>query len=70
MNREKIREKTMQLIYQMDINGEFEKIAAAYNIGGEEVKASIAAEAIAEDMKVQKAMTFVKEKAVITTKNA
>ena len=53
-----------------DINGEFEKIAAAYSIAVEEVKASIAAEAIAEDMKVQKAMTFVKEKAVITVKNA
>ena len=57
-------------VTEEDINGEFEKIASAYNIDVAEVKASIAAEAIAEDMKVQKAMAFVKEKAVITEKNA
>ena len=57
-------------VTEEDINGEFEKIAAAYGIDVAEVKASIAAEAIAEDMKVQKAMNFVKEKAVITEKKA
>ncbi len=57
-------------VTEEDINGEFEKIAAAYNIDVAEVKASIAAEAIAEDMKVKKAMDLVKEKAVITEKNA
>ncbi len=51
-----------------DINGEYEKIAAAYGIELEQVKASIDSEAIAADMKVQKAMEFVKEKAVITVK--
>ena len=57
-------------VTEEDINGEFEKIAAAYSIDVAEVKASIAAEAIAEDMKVKKAMDLVKEKAVITEKNA
>ena len=57
-------------VTEEDINGEFEKIANAYNIDVAEVKASIAAEAIAEDMKVQKAMELVKAKAVITEKNA
>ena len=57
-------------VTEEDINGEYEKIASAYGIEVEQVKASIAPEAIAEDMKVQKAMELVKEKAVITEKNA
>ncbi len=48
-----------------DINEEYEKIAAAYGIELEQVKASIEPAAIAEDMKVKKALDFVKEKAVI-----
>lgn len=51
-----------------DINAEYENIAKAYGIEAEQVKASIASEAIAEDMKVKKAMELVKEKAVITNK--
>lgn len=51
-----------------DINAEYENIAKAYGIETEQVKASIASEAIAEDMKVKKAMELVKEKAVITNK--
>ncbi len=51
-----------------DINGEYENIANAYGVELEQVKASIDADAIAEDMKVKKAMELVKEKAVITTK--
>ena len=48
-----------------DINEEYNKIAAAYGIEVEQVKASIESAAIAEDMKVKKALDFVKEKAVI-----
>ena len=48
-----------------DIAAEYENIANAYGIEVEQVKASIPAEAIAEDMKVKKAMDFVQEKAVI-----
>ena len=51
-----------------DINAEYEKIAAAYGIELDQVKASIDSDAIAADMKVQKAMEFVKEKAVVTVK--
>ena len=51
-----------------DVNSEYEKIAAAYGIELEQVKASIDSEAIAADMKVQKAMELVKEKAVVTVK--
>ena len=51
-----------------DINAEYEKIASAYGIELEQVKASIDSDAIAADMKVQKAMELVKEKAVVTVK--
>ena len=51
-----------------DINGEYEKIASAYGIELDQVKASIDADAIAEDMKVKKALDLVKEKAVIKSK--
>ena len=48
-----------------DINAEYDRIANAYNVPVDQVKASIDAAAIAEDMKVKKAMDLVKEKAVI-----
>ena len=48
-----------------DIEAEYTRIAEAYNISVEEVKKAIDATAIAEDMKVKKAMDFVKEKAAI-----
>ena len=51
-----------------DINAEYEKIASAYGIEVDQVKASIDASAIAEDMKVQKAMMLVKDKANIVAK--
>ena len=51
-----------------DINEEYEKIASAYGIEIDQVKASIDSDAIAADMKVQKAMKLVKDKAVITVK--
>ena len=55
-------------VTEEDINGEYETIANAYGVELEQVKASIDAEAIAEDMKVKKAMDLVKEKAVVKTK--
>ena len=51
-----------------DINAEYTRIAEAYNIPVEQVKESIEASAIVEDMKVKKAMDLVKEKAVIGAK--
>lgn len=49
-----------------DINGEIERIAAAYNIPVDKVKESVPTDAIAEDMKVKKAMDLVKANAVVT----
>ena len=51
-----------------DIAAEYENIAKMYSIEVDQVKASIPEDAIAEDMKVKKAMEFVKEKAVIKVK--
>ena len=53
-----------------DINEEYTKIAEAYGIEVDQVKESIDASAIAEDMKVKKALDLVKEKAVIKAKEA
>lgn len=49
-----------------EIDAEFEAIATAYNMEVAKVKELIAPEAVAEDMKVKKAMEFVKTKAEIT----
>ncbi len=65
---EKIAELENIEATEADIEAEYEKIAAAYGIELEQVKASIDTEAIAADMKVQKAMQLVKDKAVITVK--
>ena len=65
---EKIAELENVEVVEDDINSEYEKIAAAYGIELDQVKASIDSEAIAADMKVQKAMILVKDKAVITVK--
>ena len=55
-------------VSEEDINGEYERIASAYGITVDQVKESIDASAIEEDMKVKKAMDFVKEKAVVSAK--
>ena len=51
-----------------EINEEYEKIASAYGVEVQQVKDGIDAAAIAEDMKVKKALDLVKEKAVIKSK--
>ena len=53
-----------------DVNAEYERIANAYSITVDQVKAAIDAESIAADMKVKKAMDAVKEKAVVKAKKA
>ena len=55
-------------VSEEDINAEYEKIATAYGIELDQVKASIDSEAIAADMKVQKAMELVTAKADVTVK--
>ena len=55
-------------VSEEDINAEYEKIATAYGIEIEQVKASIDSDAIAADMKVQKAMELVTNNADVTVK--
>ena len=63
---EKIAELEKLEATEEDINGEYERIASAYNMPVDKVKESLPSDAIADDMKVKKAMDLVKEKAVIT----
>lgn len=63
---EKIAELEKLEATEEDINGEYDRIAAAYNMPVDKVKETLPADAITEDMKVKKAMDLVKEKAVIT----
>lgn len=49
-----------------DINAELERIASAYNMTVDKVRENIPADAIANDMKVKKAMDLVRDNAVIT----
>jgi len=48
-----------------DINNEFKRIAAEYQMDVEKVRELIPEDSIAEDMKVKKAMDLVKEKAIV-----
>ena len=65
---EKIVELEKLEASEEDVNAEYERIASAYGVELDQVKASIDSDAIAADMRVQKAMELVKEKAVITVK--
>ena len=62
---EKIAELENLTASEEDINGEYARIAEAYGIEVEQVKASIDSEFIAADMKVKLALDAVKEKAVV-----
>ncbi len=62
---EKIAELENLVASEDDINAEYARIAEAYGIDVEQVKASIDAEFIAADMNVKLALDAVKEKAVI-----
>ena len=62
---EKIAELENLTASEDDINGEYARIAEAYGIDVEQVKASIDSEFIAADMKVKLALDAVKEKAVV-----
>ncbi len=62
---EKIAELEGLTASEDDINGEYARIAEAYGIDVEQVKASIDPEFIGADMKVKLALDAVKEKAVV-----
>jgi len=63
---EKIAELENVEVIEEDINAEYDRIAAAYNMPVDQVKASLPADAISEDIKVKKTMDLVREKAVVT----
>ena len=63
---EKIVELENIVVTEEDINGEYQRIADAYNMPVDQVKDSIPTDAIEDDMRVKKAMDLVREKAVIT----
>ena len=49
-----------------EIEEEYARLAEAYKMEVEKIKEAVAADAIAEDLKVKKAIDLVKEKAVVT----
>ncbi len=51
-----------------DLEAEYKKIASGYNVDIETVKSSIPEASISEDIVLRKAVDFIKENAVITTK--
>ena len=63
---EKIAELENLVASEEDIEAEFARIAAAYNMPVEDVKKSLPVEAISDDMRVKKAMDLVRERAVVT----
>ena len=62
----KIAELEKIEVSEEEINAEYDRIAAAYNMPVDQVKASLPADAISEDIKVKKTMDLVREKAVVT----
>ena len=62
---EKIAKTEKLKATKTDINGEIKRIADAYGMTEDQVRAAVPEDSIAEDMKVKKAMDFVKENAVI-----
>lgn len=53
-----------------EIEEEYNRLADAYKMEVEKIKAAVGADAIAEDLKVKKAIDLVKEKAVVTEAKA
>ena len=48
-----------------DVNAEIARIAEAYQMEVDQVRAAVPTDSIAQDMKVKKAMDLVKEKAIV-----
>lgn len=62
---ETIAKKENIEVTEDDLNAEYDKMAENYKMEVEKVKAAVPAESLTEDLKVQKALELVKEKAVI-----
>lgn len=65
---EKIAELEAIEATEEDIESEFNRLATAYNMPVEQIKATIAPEDLAKDIKVQKAVELVKTSAAVTEK--
>ncbi len=63
---EKIAELENVEVTEEEINAEYDRAATAYNMPVDQVKASLPAEAIVEDLRVSKTVALVREKAVVT----
>ena len=64
---EKIAALENIVIAYEELDGEYQKLADMYNVQLENVKAMIPAKNLKEDVAVERAMTFVRENAVVTT---
>lgn len=62
---ETITKKENIEVTEDDLNAEYDKMAENYKMEVEKVKAAVPAESLSDDLKVQKALELVKEKAVI-----
>ncbi len=62
---ETIAKKENIEVTEDDLNAEYDKMAENYKMEVEKVKAAVPAESLSDDLKVQKALELVKEKAVI-----
>lgn len=63
---EKIAVKEGIAVSEEEIEEEYKRLAESYNMEVEKIKEAVEADAIAEDLKVKKAVELVREKAVIT----
>ncbi len=63
---EKIAELEKVEVTEDEINAEYDRFAAAYNMPVDQIKASLPADAITDDLKVKKTLDLVREKAVVT----
>ena len=67
---EKIAVKESIAVSEEEIEEEYNRLAEVYGMEADKVKEAVEADAIAEDLKVKKAIELVREKAVITEKAA
>ncbi len=63
---EKIAAKEAIVVSEEEIEEEYKRLAEVYGMEADKVKEAVEADAIAEDLKVKKAIELVREKAVIT----
>ena len=63
---EKIAELEAVAVTAEEIAAEYDRMAAAYNMPVDQIKASLPEDAIVEDLKVKKTIDLVREKAVVT----